>query len=172
MSERFLTSDTHFFHANILEFCSNTRPFASIEEMNEALIDKWNSVVTKNDHVFHLGDVVLGGAKNMYIVSRLNGVKHLVAGNHDYIRSNMDVYQQHFVSIEAYREFGHGFAICSHYPVHTSQLDTRYRVNIHGHLHDDYVLDKFGNRDMRYKNVCSDANNLTPVSWEDVVGRK
>ena len=50
----FFTSDTHFYHANIINFCK--RPFANVETMNEALIENWNAVVGANDIVFHLGD--------------------------------------------------------------------------------------------------------------------
>ena len=39
----FFTSDTHFYHANIINFCK--RPFANVETMNEALIENWNAVV-------------------------------------------------------------------------------------------------------------------------------
>jgi calcineurin-like phosphoesterase family protein len=48
------TSDTHFGHNNILKFCK--RPWNTVEEMDEALINNWNAVVGTNDIVFHLGD--------------------------------------------------------------------------------------------------------------------
>ena len=74
----------------------------------------------------------------------------------------MQEYTRVFKTVEAYREFGHHMSICSHYPVHTQQLGSRYRINIHGHLHDEYI------RDSRYINVCWDAN-LRPVAWDEIV---
>ena len=61
----FFTSDTHFYHANIINFCK--RPFANVETMNEALIENWNAVVGVDDIVFHLGDFCFGGFANMLI---------------------------------------------------------------------------------------------------------
>lgn len=55
----FFTSDTHFFHEGIIKFC--TRPFESVEEMNETLIRNWNETVPKDGTVFHLGDFAFGG---------------------------------------------------------------------------------------------------------------
>lgn len=52
----FFTSDTHFWHENIIKFCN--RPFSSVEEMNDTIIENWNKVVGENDIVFHLGDFV------------------------------------------------------------------------------------------------------------------
>ena len=49
MSRIFVTSDTHFSHVNIIKYCN--RPYASVEEMNNALIDNWNSVVKNDDLV-------------------------------------------------------------------------------------------------------------------------
>jgi calcineurin-like phosphoesterase family protein len=81
---RFFTSDTHFGHQNIIKYCN--RPFDSVDHMNEMLIHNWNSVVHEEDLVFHLGDVALGPweAWNS-ILTRLNGTKILVVGNHDRI---------------------------------------------------------------------------------------
>ena len=68
----FFTSDTHFYHANIINFCG--RPFKNVEVMNETLIANWNSVVGADDIVFHLGDFCLGGsAEWTNILNRLNG---------------------------------------------------------------------------------------------------
>lgn len=66
-SRVFFTSDTHFNHTNIIRFCE--RPFERVDEMNEKLIDNWNSVVSPEDFVFHLGDFCLGGAaeQNIYL---------------------------------------------------------------------------------------------------------
>ena len=78
----FFTSDTHFNHTNIIQYCQ--RPFKSTDEMNEAIIDNWNSVVGEEDTVFHLGDFCLGSSAEWNkILNRLNGKIYLILGNHD-----------------------------------------------------------------------------------------
>jgi len=83
----FFTSDTHFNHVNqkgtgVIDYCN--RPFQNIEEMNEAIIRRWNMVVGYNDIVYHLGDFSFG-PKEMAaeILGRLVGRKILIKGNHD-----------------------------------------------------------------------------------------
>ena len=78
MSRVFVTSDTHYWHHNVLKFEPEARPFSSVEEMNEVLVDRWNAVVTKRDLVWHLGDVCFGRIENLEILNRLNGQKKLV----------------------------------------------------------------------------------------------
>lgn len=76
------TSDLHFSHVNIITFCQ--RPFTSVKEMNETIISNWNSVVTNEDTVFALGDILLGKIDDsLLLVRELNGTKLLVPGNHD-----------------------------------------------------------------------------------------
>lgn len=78
----FFTSDTHWGHSNIIRFCN--RPYESVEEMNEKLIENWNNVVPEDGIVFHLGDFAFGGSLLWKSVcERLNGKKHLIIGNHD-----------------------------------------------------------------------------------------
>lgn len=92
----YLTSDLHFGHRNIIDFCD--RPFTTVtygihgvpiyepdvEAMNEALIENWNSVVSVNDLVYVLGDVCMGKIDDsLALLPRLNGTKKLVPGNHD-----------------------------------------------------------------------------------------
>lgn len=82
MSKTFFTADTHFGHARIIELCN--RPFTSVEEMDEALIARWNAVVSKNDHVWHLGDFTLSTSYVAEVYRKqLNGKISLVYGNHD-----------------------------------------------------------------------------------------
>lgn len=82
MGERFWTSDLHLGHARICELAQ--RPFDSVEEMNEALIERWNAVVHPHDEVLILGDLVMGRfAETIQLVPRLNGRKSLLPGNHD-----------------------------------------------------------------------------------------
>lgn len=79
----YYTSDLHFGHKNIIQLTS--RPFSSVEEMDEVLIKNWNNKVTKNDLVYILGDFTWYNSveKNLKILERLNGTKHLILGNHD-----------------------------------------------------------------------------------------
>lgn len=78
----FFTSDTHFGHENIIRYCD--RPFKDTDEMDEAIIARWNETVSPEDTVYHLGDIALGQiAKSLPKVARLNGYKIAVLGNHD-----------------------------------------------------------------------------------------
>ena len=76
------TSDTHFGHAKIIGYCK--RPFSSVQQMDEALIERWNARVEDGDVVYHLGDFATGGveAADRYRM-RLNGKIILIRGNHD-----------------------------------------------------------------------------------------
>src|SRR4051812_17199465 len=76
------TADPHYGHTNIIRYC--TRPFADAEEMNRALIDRWNAVVDPGDEVWVLGDFALGSiADTLPLAAELHGYKVLLAGNHD-----------------------------------------------------------------------------------------
>ena len=79
----YFIADTHFNHTNIIKYCN--RPFNNTHEMNEYIIQKWNSVVKKDDTVYHLGDVGFGSLQEVKnLVERLNGTKILLRGNHDF----------------------------------------------------------------------------------------
>lgn len=154
----FFIGDTHFGHKNIINFESVRpfRPFTSIEEHDEELVRRWNSVVRKGDTVWHLGDFAFG-SKHIAIAGRLNGIKKLVLGNHD-----------HYPSAEYLKYFDKLYgaatiegAILTHIPVHPDQLE-RFPMNIHGHLHTATVGDS------RYVNVSAENINLTPISMEDL----
>jgi calcineurin-like phosphoesterase family protein len=83
----YFTADTHFDHANIIQHCG--RPFAAIEEMNEAIVEVWNKTVLPGDEVFHLGD--LAWSRPDCWVHRLHGRIHLIRGNHDTKASSLFV---------------------------------------------------------------------------------
>lgn len=78
----FFTSDLHFGHKNIIKFCN--RPWETTDEMDEALVENWNSIVRANDIVFDLGDFAFApNSKWKEILSRLNGIHYLILGNHE-----------------------------------------------------------------------------------------
>lgn len=82
MSKLHFTSDLHFGHANIIKYSS--RPFDSVDDMNEALIENWNQQVSPNDTVWSLGDFAFAKYETIVeILRRLNGNIHMVLGNHD-----------------------------------------------------------------------------------------
>lgn len=80
MRNIFFSSDHHFDHANIIQYCN--RPFASVKEMNAELIKRWNAVVQPDDIIYYLGDFSLS-MKTLQYVKQLNGIKILIPGNHD-----------------------------------------------------------------------------------------
>lgn len=153
MSTVFFTADTHFFHKGILNFVPEYRPFKNIAQHNRTLIENWNSVVGKKDHVYHLGDVCFGPVENLKIVEELNGVKHLILGNHD--RYDIREYIKHFHSISGPKsKFGWWL---SHIPIHPTEFYGKV-FNIHGHTHGKCLADQ------RYVNLCVEHWGLTPVS--------
>ena len=78
----FFTSDTHFFHKNIIQFCQ--RPFNDINDMQEKLISNWNNTVPKDGIVFFLGDFAFGNSTEwIKIIKQLNGYIYFILGNHD-----------------------------------------------------------------------------------------
>ena len=79
----FVTSDLHFYHKRIMDFCPETRPWNSLDEMHEYLIDHWNSNVSPDDVVFDLGDFSFGNKEQtLYTLSQLNGNIVHIYGNH------------------------------------------------------------------------------------------
>lgn len=85
MTNRFVTADHHFSHANIIKYAA--RPFRDVDEMDEAMLALWNQTVGPNDEVYHLGDFYWLRSANFYacerLIKRLNGQIHLIKGDHD-----------------------------------------------------------------------------------------
>ena len=166
MANVFIISDTHFGHANILNFKqddgSPLRSFSCVEEMDQHMIDRWNSVVRPQDHVYHLGDVAMK-QQSVATVGRCNGHKRLVRGNHDIFRTK--TYLQFFEEIYGIRVLDG--MIFTHIPIHPESLG-RFKANIHGHVHNNVSQGHYG---PRYYNVSVEAIDYTPVSLEDLKER-
>jgi calcineurin-like phosphoesterase family protein len=101
MSEPFFTSDTHYYHENIIRF--SNRPFDTIEAMNEALIERWNAKIKKGDLVYHLGDFALKCSPQdaNSILDRLNGQIILIRGNHESVAEQV---KERFAAVKDYDE--------------------------------------------------------------------
>ena len=157
MNEVFFIGDTHIGHRKIIDFSAEQRPFKTVEEHDEHIIKAWNTIVRPTDKVFHLGDVFFR-KENMQQAKRLNGKITLIMGNHDQYFSATE-YELLFAKCHASVVFND--CILTHVPVHPSQLDHRFKFNIHGHLHSSKLDDS------RYINVSAEhLPNLAPVSWE------
>ena len=158
MSTLYLIADTHFGHKGMCHFTDKEgvklRPWATVEEMDEAMVANWNSVVKPHDKVYHLGDVVIN-RKALPTLTRLNGTKVLIKGNHDIFK--LSDYSLYFKDIRAYRVLDN--IICSHIPIHT-YCKARFKGNIHGHTHSNIMDDPW------YQSVCVEQINYTPISWE------
>ena len=172
----FLVSDTHFGHKGVCHFTRNDgvtklRPFDTPEEMDEFMVAAWNERVRPTDKVYHLGDVVIN-RKALKIMSRLNGDKVLIRGNHD-IFPDVE-YREYFRELRAYHVMNG--MILSHIPVHPESLG-RFGVNIHGHLHANRVMrdlahcGRLDQIDVRYHNVCVEQTDFAPILFEDVIRR-
>ena len=159
----YLISDTHFGHANIIKFTDNdgkkTRPFDSVEEMDEFMVKNWNNTVKPSDRVYHLGDVVIN-RKALPILDRLNGKKVLIKGNHDIFK--LRDYAKYFDDVRAYKVMPKHGIIMSHIPIHPESL-SRWKLNIHGHLHTNHLADK------KYLNVCVENINYTPIDLDVII---
>jgi len=167
----FLVSDTHFGHAGVCRFTHpddpavKLRPWDNADEMDEAMVRAWNERVRPNDKVYHLGDVVIN-RRALSIMSRLNGDKVLIRGNHDIFKD--EDYTPYFRSLRGYHVMNG--MILSHIPIHEDSLG-RFGVNIHGHLHASRVM-KDGEVDVRYHCVCVEQTpDFAPILFEDVIKR-
>jgi len=130
----YFTSDTHFGHGGALGLYR--RPFASVAAMNEALLARWYETVGPEDTVWHLGDFAIRQRPPVVadLLARLNGRKHLVAGNNDPPATRgLAVWE----SVQSYLEIeadGVGMVLC-HYPFRSWRGMGKGWVNLHGHSH-------------------------------------
>ena len=144
-----------------------TRPFSTTEEMDEALVDNWNSVVKPGDKVYHLGDVTFSSKENYIknIHNRLHGKKRLIVGNHDDVK----FLAPYFEKVMLWRMFPDWGLLMTHVPVHPSTLgENRFTgkqmINVHGHIHSN------PSPEGPYKCVCVEQPhmNYTPINIEEL----
>lgn len=164
-------SDTHFNHANIIKYCN--RPFSSVGEMNDFLIDNWNKVVLEDDIVYHLGDFALGDKSLIpNIIDSLKGRIHFIMGNHDnwnIMKSFESLFRFETVSWEEVIKVGKKTIIMNHFPFSSlPDLNTNSPIiQLHGHIHStsDKPWRYFDNQ----YDVGVDNNNYTPVNLHELI---
>lgn len=191
MTNIWFTSDTHFGHANIIEY--SHRPFKDPDHMNEVLIENWNSVIGEDDTIYHLGDVAMGPWEKWDgVLSRLNGYKVLVVGNHDRIFKGMSARQnERFAdqyagwfdevhhNVENFELFNGEIVNLSHFPYEADHMEKarhmEFRLHdngvpiIHGHTHSEKDVISYSEKGTVQIHVGVDSSNYTPVSEQQVV---
>lgn len=153
-------SDTHFNHANIIDYCD--RPFKNAHEMDMQMIERWNEVVRPEDKVYHLGDVYMNASRGYIeaILRRLNGHKRLILGNHD--NGKDQILQKYFEKIEVWRHFKEFGLLLTHVPVHESTLNSKTPINIHGHIHQNKSPTE------NHRCVCVEHIGYRPINIEEL----
>ena len=166
MPKTFVISDTHLHHENILNFTDGKtgeriRPqFSVVDEMDEFILDSWNSVVKPGDKVYHLGDVFLNNPdKFKKFWPKFNGKKTLIVGNHDDIKFLCS--GGFFSNVHMWRKLPEYGVILSHVPLHVSTLFNKHTggtyTNIHGHIHQN------PSPEGPYINVSVEAISYVPI---------
>lgn len=175
MSNIWLTSDFHFCHNQ--PFLYEPRGFKNIEEMNEDIIQRHNSIVAPEDDVIVLGDLMLNDTeKGIKCVNRLNGNLHIIFGNHE-TTARIEAYTNFKTGTEfwgyavPYKYKKYSFYL-SHYPTLTGNLDNdkplKARViNLCGHSH---TQDRWADWDKGLiYHVEMDAHNCYPILLDDII---
>jgi calcineurin-like phosphoesterase family protein len=170
MEDVWFTADTHFGHANIIEYCS--RPFASVEEMDREIIDNWNRRVGKEDIVFHLGDLGnprMESPEAQHYLEQLNGTICIIPGNHDvYWARDADALHSgsgEYVSLfqpEHEIKIGNRPVVLSHYAMRVWNGSYHSTWHLFGHSHGR--LPEWG----LSLDVGVDCNGFEPISAKQV----
>lgn len=174
MPKKFYIADLHYGHANVLHF--DNRPFKTIQEMNDAIVERWNSVVSPGDMVYVLGDMFWCTSKvAIPILDSLNGQKFLIKGNHD--RCNDGQFAKRFVKITEYAEIedGNRKVILCHYPIPCFKNHYYGSYHLYGHVHNSFEdkmmsHDKFLMEEL-YGHPCNMYNVGCMMPWMDYTPR-
>lgn len=167
MHKNYFIADPHFSHHNVITFKDNKgyiiRPFKSIEQHDSFIIDNINRLVRPMDKLYILGDAVM--YRRMFpILNRIITKKRiLIRGNHDIFK--LKDYLPYFKDVRAYKVMPKHGIIFSHIPIHPNQLEGRFTLNVHGHMHHNFI------EDSRYLNICPEWIGYDPIELEEILER-
>lgn len=175
--QRWATSDEHFGHQNILTGWNDpekARPFATMDDMVEGIIDRHNAVVRDGDEVYHLGDMFwrsFGFGRAISVMQRLHGQHFYILGNHDeLILDNPFTLQSQFSFVgdrlflkDKLNKYG---IVLDHYAGRVWQGSHKGSWQLYGHSHGNLPEEDYLSMD-----VGVDSNNFTPVAFEDIAVR-
>lgn len=163
-------SDLHFGHKSMAQV---HRKFQDEYYHDEHIIDQWNRVVrSPKDLTYIIGDITMEKSFSYYQLDRLMGRKIVVLGNHDRHQDIREMlkYCENVGGMIDYKGF-----ILTHCPIHPSELHNRFRGNIHGHIHNNFILkdpllaDYLGQIDNRYINVCAEVIDYKPKTIDELL---
>ena len=167
------TSDLHFWHKNICKYCN--RPYESVEEMNEAIIQNWNAVVKDDDIVFVLGDLGFCGIEKLRpLMLNLKGTIYLIQGNHDSDKVVNRLVEEEIIeaittlchiTIEGDEECPDQELTLCHFPMIDWYNKEKGAWMIHGHQHQ---LPETPSCSPKHYDVGLDKNGMTPISFEQL----
>ena len=167
MANIWLTSDWHFNHDK--EFIWKERGFNSVQEMNEAIIERHNSKVEDDDDVYVCGDLVMGDLEaGEECLQRLKGKLHIILGNHD-TANRIKMYEKYAVEIvyATTLKYKKKSFYLSHYPTLTgNEDDPKVVINLHGHTHQTTAFTE-GYGFMYH--VGMDSNMCYPISLDEIL---
>ena len=158
----YFISDLHLNHTNIIKYCS--RPFSTVEEMNNILIANWNKIIGLEDVVYYGGDFALGPKKVFRRISEcLNGHKHFIRGNHDHI-SKQQILESGWetVSYKVNLEYAGKKLLLQHHPDADVADDV---ILVYGHVHNK-PAERLPHQSFC---MCVERNNYKPVSIDWVL---
>ena len=176
MSNIWFTSDLHMNHTQ--EFLYGPRGFSNEKEMNEAIVERWNSVVKTEDIVWNLGDIAMNDiAGAIPYLNMLNGTQYWLLGNHDtnnkverILRScwKISVPALTYANLE---KIGGMSIYMRHYPTLTANFDekhfSRHVIALHGHVHSktNWIIPT---NPFLY-HIGMDSHNCTPVNLDEIL---
>lgn len=168
----YFTADQHFGHANIIRLCG--RPFSSVREMDEILMENWNRRITDADTVYIVGDLFFRNEipAEEYL-KRLKGRKHLIPGNHDSTWIRKVDLAAHFLSVERLAEIDDDrrkIVLC-HYPMMSWSDMNRGSFMVHGHVHESTKAQYWPllQNNPHILNAGVDINSFAPVTFEEML---
>lgn len=195
------TSDSHFSHRNMTEVFMHgdkrvRHEFQTVEECDEAMVDRWNKTVKPGDKVYHLGDFAFDHRIIKKFRTRLNGSVSIILGNHDPVEPwvwdwKLPSGQHAFRKVQSWQFFGpqgsRPIFVACHYPLHPMCITEHHNKDrqlacVHGHEHRNLVPFSCATPrqflirhetgelcDGRYINICVENTNYTPVHYDEIV---
>ena len=179
MGKKFYIADWHWGHVNSIAF--DNRPFKNVDEMNTALIERWNRVVSAEDTVYVLGDMFwCKTSEAISVLDKLNGQKFLIKGNHD--RCNDNIFAKKFVKITDYLEIddnGRKVVLC-HYPIPCFKNHFYGWYHLYGHVHTSfeanmmehnrYLMEELYGKKCEMYNCGAMYIGYTPRTLDEIIG--